>query len=80
MAETNIDTLALKKYSELTTAKVQDLVVHHKWLAHLQNALQTEVEIISQNLTITIKTIAEGYNQTLTDLNEKVRALEEQVN
>jgi type I restriction enzyme M protein len=76
MAKTNIDTSALKKYSELTIAEVQDLVVDHKWLAHLQ----IEIEIISQSLTITIKTIAERYNQTLTDLNEKLRALEEQVN
>ena len=79
-AEGELDSLLLKQYSKLTTAEVQDLVVNHKWLAHLQNALQTEVESISQSLTTTIKTIAERYSHTLTELNQQVEGVETQVN
>lgn len=78
-AETNLDALLLKQYAELTDGEVLDLVVNLKWLAYLQNALQTEVESISQSLTSTIKTIAERYSQTLTQLNQKVTLLETQV-
>lgn len=79
-AETNLDTLLLKKYAELTDAEVQNLVVNHKWLAYLQNALQTEVESISQSLTATIKTLAERYSKTLTELDSTVTDLESEVN
>ncbi len=79
-AETNLDTLLLKKYAELTDDEVQDLVVNHKWLAYLQNALQTEVESISQSLTATIKTLAERYSKTLKELDSAVTDLESEVN
>jgi type I restriction enzyme M protein len=79
-AETNLDALLLKKYAELTDDEVQDLVVNLKWLTYLQNALQTEVESISQSLTTTIKTLAERYSSTLTELDTTVTGLESEVN
>ena len=78
--ETNLDALLLKQYAELTDDEVQDLVVNLKWLAYLQNALQTEVESISQSLTTTIKTLAERYSNTLTQLDATVTDLESEVN
>lgn len=79
-AETNLDALLLKQYAKLTDDEVQDLVVNLKWLAYLQNALQTEVESISQSLTTTIKTLAERYSSTLTELDATVTDLESEVN
>lgn len=79
-AETNLDVLLLKQYAELTDAEVQNLVVNHKWLAYLQNALQTEVESISQSLTATIKILAERYSKTLPQLGTTVTELESEVN
>jgi len=79
-AETNLDVLLLKQYAELTDDEVQNLVVNHKWLTYLQNALQTEVESISQSLTATIKTLAERYSKTLTALDTSVTELENEVN
>ncbi len=55
-------------------------MVNQKWLAHLQNALQTEVEGISQSLTTSIKTLAERYQNTLPELNQQVEVLETSVN
>jgi type I restriction enzyme M protein len=79
-AETNLDALLLKQYAKLTDDEVQDLIVNLKWLAYLQNALQTEVESISQSLTTTIKTLAERYSTTLTELDTTVTDLESEVN
>lgn len=79
-AEANLDVLLLKQYAELTDDEVQNIVVNHKWLAYLQNALQTEVESISQSLTATIKTLAERYNKTLKQLDATVTDLESEVN
>ncbi|MCT4587759.1 MAG: type I restriction-modification system subunit M [Carboxylicivirga sp.] len=79
-AEIELDNLALEQYGKLSNDEVKDIVVNKKWLAHLQDALQTEVEGISQSLTTTIKTLSERYHDTLTDLSSEVEDLASKVN
>ncbi|MEM8520629.1 class I SAM-dependent DNA methyltransferase [Flavobacterium sp. PL12] len=64
-----LEKAVVAKYPTLTEAESKDLVLNHKWKAHLQNCLQQEQERISQNLTQRIKLLAERYATTLVSLD-----------
>lgn len=53
------------QYPLLTEAEIKDMVIHHKWTPVLQNALNSEQEKLSQNLTQRIKELADRYQQAL---------------
>lgn len=61
------------KYPALSEAEIKELVITHKWQAHLQQALQQEQERISQNLTQRIKDLAERYATPLSTLEAEVQ-------
>src|SRR5690554_1541373 len=63
----------LAQYPNLTESEIKTLVINHKWQAHLQDALQSEQEKLSQNLTQRIKALAERYAHTLPQLEAEVR-------
>lgn len=69
----------LAKYPTLTETEIKDLVLVHKWEAHLQNCLQQEQERISQNLTQRIKQLAERYATTLPELTVSLNEAESKV-
>ncbi|WP_313138657.1 hypothetical protein [Myroides sp.] len=64
----DLEKAVLAKYPALSESEIKDLVLVHKWQAHLENALQQEQERISQNLTQRIKELAERYETTLSSL------------
>lgn len=71
-ATTKIKTLqaALEKsviaqYAKLTEADIKNIVIHHKWKAHLLGTLHHEQDKISQGLTQRINALAERYETTL---------------
>lgn len=61
------------QYPALSEAEIKELVITHKWQAHLQQALEQEQERISQNLTQRIKELAERYATPLSVLEAEVQ-------
>ena len=55
------------------------MVVGDKWLAAISHDVYTEVERISQRLTLRIKELAERYATPMPELNTNVDALEAEV-
>lgn len=68
------------KYRELTEDEIKTLVVDDKWMTTLDNAVKSELERISQNLTQRIKTLSERYETPLPKLAQDVEVLEVKVN
>ena len=69
----------LDKYKALSVDEIKTLVVEDKWLAKLEQDLQTEIQRVSQRLTGRIKELAERYNSTLPQLSAEVDELEKKV-
>ena len=63
------------RYSQLTQADVQTLVVHDKWLAALGLSVQGELDRVSQTLTGRIKELTERYATPVPQLAAEVEAL-----
>ena len=68
------------KYKTLSDDEIKDLVVNHKWVSHLENAVQNEMQRISQRLTQRIKDLFERYENPMPLQLNMVKALEEKVN
>jgi type I restriction enzyme M protein len=69
----------LAKYKTLSIEEIKTLVVEDKWLARLEQDVQTEMQRISQRLTGRIKELAERYGETLPSLEEDVEKMEKTV-
>ena len=69
----------LAKYKALKIEEIKTLVVEDKWLARLEQDVQTEMQRISQRLTGRIKELAERYGETLPKLEEEVEKMEKTV-
>jgi type I restriction enzyme M protein len=70
-----LDSLAYEKYTALTEAEINTLVIHDKWMAHLANAMQGELDRVSQTLTGRIRELAERYATPLPVLVDEVTVL-----
>jgi type I restriction enzyme M protein len=68
------------KYSNLTEEDIKTLVVGDKWLAMLADAVQGELNRVSQTLTGRIRQLAERYAMPLPQLADEVAALATKVN
>lgn len=77
--EVELDDLTLAQYQALTEEEVRTLVVKDKWLASLKAAIQTEIDAISQQLTGRIKELADRYENTLDELDDKAKTLEDKI-
>jgi type I restriction enzyme M protein len=69
----------LEKYKVLTVDEIKMLVVEDKWLAKLEQDIQTEIQRGSQRLTRRITELAERYEKTLSSLTTEVSNLEKKV-
>ena len=69
--EAKLDT----KYPTLTEDDIQTLVVDDKWLATLADAVQGELDRVSQTLTGRIRQLAERYVTPLPQLTDEVATL-----
>ena len=56
------------------------MVVEEKWLASLELSIKTEMERISQRLSLRIKELTERYELTLPQLTNELTDLEDKVN
>jgi type I restriction enzyme M protein len=63
------------KYPTLTEQEIKALVVDDKWLATLADAVQGELDRVSQTLTGRIRQLAERYATPLPQLTDEVAAL-----
>ena len=63
------------KYSTLTEDNIQTLVVDDKWLGTLADAVQGELDRVSQTLTGRIRQLAERYATPLPQLTDEVGTL-----
>ena len=77
--EVALDKLAYEKYPVLTEAEIKTLVLDDKWMARLSDAVQGELERVSQTLTGRVRELAERYAAPLPQLTDEVAALSERV-
>ena len=78
-AQDDLETKLGAKYPELTEVEIKTLVVDDKWLATLFNAVQGELDRVSQTLTSRIRQLAERYATPLPVLNQELEALSARV-
>ena len=67
------------KYPKLTEDEIKQLVVDDKWLATLADAVQGELDRVSQTLTSRIRQLAERYATPLPTLAKDLEALSARV-
>lgn len=70
-----LETKVAEKYSHLTVDEIKTLVVDDKWLAMLSNAVQSELDRVSQTLTGRIRQLAERYATPLPQITDKLAML-----
>ena len=74
-----LDKYVLIKYGNLTQDEIKSLVVDEKWMPTLQQAINSEMDRISQRLAQRIKELAERYEMPLPDLTSRVDELTSRV-
>lgn len=74
-----LDKYVLTKYGDLTQDEIKTLVVDEKWMPTLQQAINSEMDRISQRLTQRIKELAERYEMPLPELTSRVDELTSRV-
>lgn len=75
----NIDTLVFEQYEKLDEAAIKTLLVEDKWLAHLQSAIVSEVERMTQQLANRVQLLETRYSQPLPELTQQVSELSDKV-
>ncbi|ODH02162.1 type I restriction endonuclease [Nostoc sp. KVJ20] len=70
-----LDNYVLTKYGDLTEDEIKTLVVDDKWMPTLRQAINSEMDRISQRLTQRIKELAERYDTPLPQMTSKVEEL-----
>lgn len=79
-AQAALEKKVLLKYKALSVDEIKTLVVEDKWLARLENDVQTEMLRISQRLTQRIKELVERYETPLPKQTSEVEQLEKKIN
>ena len=74
-----LDTKVLDRYSTLTEAEIETLVVQDKWFGSIRASIEDEVQRLTQQLTRRVRELEERYAQPLPQLDSEVRALSAQV-
>ena len=75
-----LETKVWNQYKLLTDDDIKTLVVDHKWMQTIENAIHNEMQRISQRLTQRIKELADRYDTPMPTLIGEVSLLEEKVN
>lgn len=78
-ADAALDQKAFDRYATLTGADIQTLLIEDKWLPPLAQAVQGELDRVSQSLTGRIRQLAERYATPLPALEEELQALSARV-
>lgn len=77
--ETELDKNLLVKYQNLKESEIKEMVIQDKWLASINHLINDELERISHNLAGRIKELTERYENTLPELTNNIKLLDERV-
>jgi type I restriction enzyme M protein len=78
-AAENLEAKVAARYAALSIDDINAVVVDDKWIATLSNAIEGEVDRISQTLTTRVRELADRYSQPLPSLKDDVDALSAKV-
>lgn len=78
--EEELDLLVYNHYPSLSEDEIKFLVIEDKWMSKLKEAVESEIERISQGLTQRVKILAQRYEKPLPVLSSRLKELEEKVN
>jgi type I restriction enzyme M protein len=76
---TDLDKKVMARYKTLTIDEIKNLVVDDKWILTIEKDVKTEVERISQRLSLRIKELAECYETPMPKMTSAVVDLESKV-
>ena len=67
------------KYNAFTEEEIKLLVVDKKWLTTVSSMVYSEMQQVTQQLTLEVVNVAERYEQTLANIDEKMKEYESKV-
>ena len=73
-AQAKLDQRVLVCYALLTEAEIKTLVVEDKWLVTIREAVEGEMQRLTQQLAGRVKELEERYARPLPDLEQEVEA------
>ena len=78
-AQAALDERVLARYATLSEAEIKTLVVEDKWFARIRDAVDGEVERLTQELAGRVKALEERYAQPLPELEREVETFGKKV-
>ena len=78
-ARAALDEQVLARYATLTEAEVKTLVIEDKWFASIRNAVEGEVQRLTQGLAGRVKELEERYAKPLPELERDVESFGKKV-
>lgn len=78
-AHAELDLATLKKYGELNTVDVEQLVLDDKWSATISNRISSETTVLTLDLVARIQELGKRYVETVSDLSAELDNLEAKV-
>ena len=78
-AQAVLDRQVLARYATLTEAQIKALVVEDKWFASLRDAIEGEVQQLTQQLAGRVKELEERYARPLPELEREVEEFSKKV-
>lgn len=79
-AQEKLDLAVFAHYPKLADNDIKILLVQDKWQANLTDALEAEIERVTQRLANRVKELEERYSVTLPEITQKLFELENKVN
>ncbi len=73
-AQAKLDQRVLARYATLAETEIKTLVVADKWLATIREAVEGEMQRLTQQLAGRVKELEERYARPLPDLDQEVEA------
>ena len=77
--EKELEDLVFKKYDKLTIDEIKELLINKKWLDSIEKGLTEYYQTLSEKLTEGIETIVDRYEETLIDIEAKLKSDEKLV-
>ena len=71
--EKELNDLVFKKYDKLNLDEIKELLINKKWLDSIEKGLVDYYQTLSEKLTEGIETIVDRYEETLVDIEEKLK-------
>jgi type I restriction enzyme M protein len=78
-AQKALDEQVFARYPQLSESEIKTLVVADKWQVTLQDALQAEIERVTQHLANRVKLLVERYAEPLHQIVDEVAELSSRV-